>query len=439
MLKIINHSYDFVNSYILRNSIRQRIFKRLLLKNVEPVNSGTMAEVKEKLSKLLGAGSLDSAEPRKREHLLKYTPKREDLVPRSVKDSYVMASIPLRTDKVMQQRYVSNVGTVRYGRLMEDMDLFAVWVCQQYVKLANLPPDGELPCSFVTIMANSMNIRYNVYGVDNDLRVSGYVAWAGTSSFEVLVWVHVVEGNELHEITQAGFLMASRNANNSGSAPINPLKADNDEEKKIIAEGELRRQKRAEMRKISVWQEKPTQEEHDIMYDLLEKTTDKTSLELYKRVLPPDSRWMSDAYDVTTILSFPENKNMYNTVFGGFLMRIAYEITFITSFKHCKNRPKLEHVSEFDFQKAIPVQSLLRIFAHIIYVERNYMTIMTTNDVLDPATSQKITSNVSYFVFSSPKDVEPIVPRSYQETLLYIHGRRKFQNLSSINNNRSIK
>uniref|UniRef100_A0A1A9UES6 Uncharacterized protein n=1 Tax=Glossina austeni TaxID=7395 RepID=A0A1A9UES6_GLOAU len=128
--------------------------------------------------------------------------------------------------------------------------------------------------------------------------------------------MHVVKGKELHGISQAGFLMASRNANNSGSALINPLKADNDEEKKIIAEGELRRQKRLEMRKSSVRQEKPTQEEHDIMYDLLEKTTDKTFIELYKRVLPADSRWMSDACDVTTILSFPENKNMYNAVFG---------------------------------------------------------------------------------------------------------------------------
>uniref|UniRef100_A0A1A9WRN6 HotDog ACOT-type domain-containing protein n=1 Tax=Glossina brevipalpis TaxID=37001 RepID=A0A1A9WRN6_9MUSC len=406
---------------------------RSILTNVEPANSGTMTDVKEKLVKLLGAEYVDPAKRASRDHLLEYTPKREELTPRFVKDSYVMASIPLRTDKLMQERYVSNVGTVRYGRLMEDMDLFSVWVCQQHVKLSKLPPDGQLPYIFVTVVANSMKIRYDIHGIDNDLRVSGYVSWVGNSSFEVLVWVHVVNGNELHEITQAGFLMAGRNANNSGPAPVNHLQPHNDEEKEILAKAELRRQQNAELRKASVWQEKPTQEEHDLMYDLLEKTTDKTSLELYKRILPPNSRWMSEAYAVTTILSFPENKNRHNTVFGGFLMRIAFEISLITSFKHCKSYPKLEHVSEFTFQKSVPVQSLLRILAHIIYVEKNYMMIMTTNDVLDPTTSQKITSNVSYFVMSAPNDVQPVIPRSYQETLLYIHGRRKFKNLAFIN------
>lgn len=54
---------------------------------------------------------------------------------------------------------------------------------------------------------------------------------------------------------------------------------------------------------------------------------------------------------------------------------------------------------------------------------------MAINDVLDPTTTEKITSNVSYFIFSGSKgDVQRIYPRSYHKALLYIHGRRKFQN-----------
>lgn len=42
-----------------------------------------------------------------------------------MKDSFTSAIIPLSCDKALQDKYVTFLGTVRLGRLMEDMDLFA--------------------------------------------------------------------------------------------------------------------------------------------------------------------------------------------------------------------------------------------------------------------------------------------------------------------------
>jgi acyl-coenzyme A thioesterase 9 len=42
-----------------------------------------------------------------------------------MKDSFVTAVIPLSRDPVMRERYVTYYGTVRVGRLLEDLDVFA--------------------------------------------------------------------------------------------------------------------------------------------------------------------------------------------------------------------------------------------------------------------------------------------------------------------------
>jgi len=63
--------------------------------------------------------------PKSREQLLKYQPKLEDLPPRAMQDSFTSAIIPLSTDRTLQDKYVTYLGHVRFGRLLEDMDMFA--------------------------------------------------------------------------------------------------------------------------------------------------------------------------------------------------------------------------------------------------------------------------------------------------------------------------
>lgn len=60
-----------------------------------------------------------------RGNLTKYLPKsQEDLPKRSMKDSYIAAIIPLSHDVALQEKYTTFLGSVRLGRLVEDMDIF---------------------------------------------------------------------------------------------------------------------------------------------------------------------------------------------------------------------------------------------------------------------------------------------------------------------------
>lgn len=70
-----------------------------------------------------------------RAHLLEYLPSSQaELPPRSMQDSYMAALIPLSSDRTLQDKYITFLGHVRVGRLLEDMDIFAGMYCDFFIK-----------------------------------------------------------------------------------------------------------------------------------------------------------------------------------------------------------------------------------------------------------------------------------------------------------------
>ncbi|CAD6992015.1 unnamed protein product [Ceratitis capitata] len=364
--------------------------------------------------------------PKSREHLLKFTPKPEDLPARSMQDSYTSALLPLSTDLQLQDNYVSHLGNVRMGRLMEDLDAFAVWVCHQHVNVPNLPENVNLPYTFVTILVDKITFSDLVTNVKEDIRISGHVSWVGRSSMEIVVWLEQKYQGVYKKITRALFLMAARNATNTGAAPVNPIVPATEEEKLILSGGEARKKRRQLIQAQSIFKVEPNDFEQSLMYDIYKKTTPTNTMELNKRLLPPHARWMSEWSTVTTIPSFPDNRNAHNTVFGGFLMRLALENSWTSAFLYCGKRPKLTHICDISFEKPVPVSSFIKLTSYVVYTELNYVQIMTVADVLD-TTGGQVTTNLFYSTYKANEHVHQILPRSYHETMWYIQGRRKFK------------
>lgn len=66
------------------------------------------------------------AVPKSREHLQALIPQSiKELPPRTMRDSFTVGVIPLGSDSILQEKYVSLTGQVRASRFLEDMDLFA--------------------------------------------------------------------------------------------------------------------------------------------------------------------------------------------------------------------------------------------------------------------------------------------------------------------------
>lgn len=155
-----------------------------------------------------------------------------------MQDSFTSAVIPLSTDLALRDKYVTFLGSVRLGRLMEDMDLFAVWVLHKHVTLPYMDPSIPLPYTFVTLLVDSINFTDIIPKNDQDIRLSGHVSWVGRSSVEVVVWLEQNIQGRWRKLTRALFLMACRNATNTAAAIVNPLRPGSDEEQMIFTGGE---------------------------------------------------------------------------------------------------------------------------------------------------------------------------------------------------------
>ena len=77
-------------------------------------------------------------------------------------DSFDQALIPLSADPVLRDRYITTLGGVRMGRLLEDMDAFAVHLIHKHVKLPDEGHQGSshvLPFSIVTALVDQIRIE----------------------------------------------------------------------------------------------------------------------------------------------------------------------------------------------------------------------------------------------------------------------------------------
>lgn len=121
-------------------------------------NIGNVIVVKAEIVKKLGIQKHWSVLPKSREYLLQYEPRSiNELPPRTMQDSFTSALIPLSSDEDIQDKYVTFLGSVRLGRLMEDMDMFAVWVVHQHVKIPSLSDNLPLPYTFVTLLVDRIS------------------------------------------------------------------------------------------------------------------------------------------------------------------------------------------------------------------------------------------------------------------------------------------
>ncbi|XP_064552609.1 acyl-coenzyme A thioesterase 9, mitochondrial isoform X1 [Drosophila montana] len=389
--------------------------------------SGTMAEIGEKIRERLGVEIGYHIVPKSRKHLLKHQPNPEQLPPRSMQDSYTAVTLPLSADEMIRERYINHLGRMRIGRLMEDMDMFAVWLCHRHVHVPELPENVSLPYTFVTLLVDRIEFTNIVdLQVNKDIELSGFVSWSGRTSMEITIYVRQLLDGEYVNVTKALFLMVGRNANNTGPAPVNKIEPANEMEQHYWEEAEKRQEIRKSSKTESVLISPPLEHEQAIMYGLLKLTTPPDCFDLNKRILPPKCRWMADSQRTTMMNPFPENRNTHNTIFGGYVMRQAVELSFIMASIYTRGRPVLKCISDISFMQPVKVTAFLEMTAHVVYTAQNYIQLMTVAQNWDAKSGENTTTNVFYFTYQTNKIVDEVLPGSYREMLWYIHGRRKF-------------
>ncbi|KAH8409886.1 hypothetical protein KR009_000303, partial [Drosophila setifemur] len=379
----------------------------------------TISAVAKKIRLQLGVEFGYYTIPKSRDGLLKFQPKLEELPERSMKDSYTTAQLLLKSDPSIAQRFVYEQGLVRLGRMMEELDILAVWICHRHVLLPNLPEGVPLPYTFITLMVDEVKFLGDQISADKDIVLLGHVSWTGSSSLEITMYAQ----QEGRTIIRAIFVIVARNAINNGPAPINPLKPGNEIEQCFYQEALERHNKRTAKRAHSKSTLKPSKEEEQIMYEIFTRT--KETQGFAETFLPPNCRWMSKWNRKCTVHPFPENRNNVNTIFGGFTIRRAMETSYIAASLYCGSSASVKYLSEATFLKAIPVHSFLTATAYVVYTQDNFLQTMVAVNALDAESYKEVHSNALHLTYICEQELPEILPRSFEEALWYLKGRRK--------------
>lgn len=252
------------------------------------------------------------------------------------------------------------------------------------------------------------------------------MSWTGKSTLEVVVWLEQFEDGHWQRITRALFLLAARDPTNTYATMVNPIEPANDREKTILSGGEGRKKRRLEIGSVHVSKQVPSVPEQKLLHSIYLKTTDPSDISMSKRVLPPNSTWMSSSKVSNLILAQPEDRNLHNTVFGGFIMRQATELSWIASYMYCKYRPRTRSLSDISFKQPIAVNSLIQMHATVVYTQKNFMQTTVFAQVYNPSTGSTSTTNAFYFTLEAPDVVAEVIPQTYYEAMLYVDGRRHF-------------
>ncbi len=265
------------------------------------------------------------------------------LKPKRMQDSYVELYLPFTEDPELLEKYIATSGLIRLGKVLEDLDSLAGSISYQHA-LGGRPSDGIAPIYIVTASVDRLDLLAPLTA-DKNYRLSGHVIYVGSSSMEVFVTIEqLTEPREPNKICLTGrFTMAARNVATLRSAKIAPLILETDAEKALFAMGESHKKRKRTEAASSLEKVPPSKEEafllhsqyirglHAGMFATDELHGPAMKLEPVDQpngvtLVPVSKTSMS-----TTMHMHPQQRNVHQKIFGGFLMRAAYELAWMVS------------------------------------------------------------------------------------------------------------
>lgn len=396
------------------------------------------AEIHESLAHIVGAQKLfgvhDPMGPgqNQRASLLSILPTEQDKMPvRSLTDSYDEVTIPIGSDVLLRELYLNSAKHIRLGKILEDLDIFAVWIAYKHNMDPSAGSSQMSPLSFVTANVDRIDVPPNVrFQSDKDIILRGHVVHVGKSSCDVSIEIlqESSKTSQYEKLLQATFVMAARDSVSNTKVVINPLKPASPDEQKVYDLNKNLREEHHGRKSESLFVKPPTEDERKIMHDLFLKTVDPKSSSYRIGQKPRGSVWMNETRIKSMHICHPQSRNIFNKIFGGFLMREAFELAWCNVFMNTGTRPVLLAVDEITFERPVEIGSVLASTNMITYSKGKYVQSRVLSEVINPVDGSRQTTNTFNFTFVAPRGKVPeIYPKTYSEMMLYLTGKRFFE------------
>jgi acyl-coenzyme A thioesterase 9 len=341
----------------------------------------------------------------------------KDTVPMTPHDTRYLFVLPFSTDQAVARRFLARdgqiAGNIRFGKLLETLDKVAENTALAYVN--QFYPDARV----VTAAIDSVVVR-NPADTTRDLVFSAQINHVGKSSMEVGIRIECLGAGSSH-LASCYFTMVARSADSgeAKSLTLPPLSYEQETEARRHNNAERRRQGYRDS--LAKAEEMPSLDE----YLLLKK--------LHKEQESPEFEGIRAGELVleSTIRAYPEQENVPKTVFGGYLIRKAYELAALAAEMVAPDRVVPCQVNRINFNQPVLLGDQLKFSARVVYTGQTTVTVQSDIERFSRNDGAKALSNSCLFTFRNvgddmePKPVPLIYPVTYAEDARFLIAYRQ--------------
>lgn len=330
--------------------------------------------------------------------------------------------LPLGSDIALRRRFMvvdeTMAGNLRFGLLLEVLDKLAEETALVYAQ--RVAPQARV----VTAAIDNIFIR-NAVDVGRDLAFHARINHVGRSSMEVGIRVEHPgsPGVPAVHIASCYFTMVARTGSGetATSLTLPPLTYNDGEEvmrmEKALASRETYRHQQA------IALTPPAAEEFALLNSLHLAQEEKG----FAGELP--ERLKIESWE----RMYPEQENVPKSIFGGYLIRRAYELASICAEQLARERPVIVAVNRINFFHPVRLDDKLHFTARIVYSGATSVVVEANIERISRDRSSKSISNSCLFTFVNvdrnltPRSVLPIYPSTYGEDARYLAAYRQHQ------------
>ncbi|WP_372633442.1 hotdog domain-containing protein [Fodinibius sp.] len=332
-------------------------------------------------------------------------------------DTSIERTIPFSTDPALRRRYMildrDIPGNMRWGLLLEELDKLAEDIALDYVH--QFEPGGRVVTAAVD------DIALHVPGdINKDVFLRARINYVGRTSMEV--GIRVDQDKEArHSLAACYFTMVARTGrdNDAESLPIPPLEYKSAIEKERY-EAAIKRRK-AYREQIDALEDPPSKEEFHHLR-ALHKAQEKEDF---------DGLLVGNLIRNSMERMYPDQENVPKKIFGGYVIRRAFELSLMHAEEIATHRPVFVRVNRINFLQPIRIGDKLDFTSRIVYTGETSISIEID---IERTSLDKVTralSNTCVFTFVNvdhkmqPQPVPKVYPTTYAEDERYLKARRR--------------
>jgi len=325
--------------------------------------------------------------------------------------------LPFGADPSLRKRFMvvdePLAGNIRFDLILEVLDELAEETALAYAR--RFEPEGRV----VTAAIDNILLREPA-DVTRNLALLARVNHVGTSSLEVGIRLEHPGAAPIH-LASCYFTMVARigEGDSSRSVALEPLEYGDELEKRRHGKAIARRE--SYRREQAAATEPPSREEYALL----------AGLHAAQEQPGFSGRMVGDLVTSNWERMYPEQENVPQKIFGGYLVRRAYELASINAEEIAPDRPVILRVNRINFLQPVRMGDKLHFVSRVVYTGATSICVEVSIERVGRERDTKALSNTCVFTFVNvdpemiPRPVPPVYPTTYAENARYLEAHRR--------------